>query len=287
VQFYKVLSSSLFFVSFILPSIANALEKLNGCAGALSSAMIQLKGSEKTFSVLVEEKAKGVQSVLRSAVELRVASEDALDAIHLAFSMQEVDVASFIFPSPIPKFLWSEQQSSLLRLQEFFHGQVEFTELSGADFSVHFRVPSGPIGSVFFENITKQVFDMHTERLTYALKAFEVLKKVRTGSRYYYKVEYNKLIRDITHEYLEVLKRMPSLSTLALQFYRLAKAKEEGDLLPLEEVKLLEFETYLEKDTSYRLAAHSYLSLRRILNQFGQDPDISRRVAELQSRSNP
>ncbi len=247
--------------------------------------MIQVKGSEKTFAALVEDKAKNIQNILRSEAEHRVATEDALDAIYLAFSMKEVDLSSFVFPSPLANFLWSEQQSSLLRLQEFFHGQVEFSELRGTDFHVHIRVPQGRVGSIFFENITKQVFDMHTERLTYALKAFEVLKKVRTGNRYYYKVEYNKLIRDMTHEYLEVLRRMPSLSTLALQFYRVAKAKDESNLLPLEQFSLSDFESYLEKDYSYRLAAHSYLSLRRILNQFGQDPDINRQVAEIQSRS--
>lgn len=286
VQNKLVLGCVLSFV-FSIPS-AYAYVKVWSCGARLSAKMKDVKESEKNFHAYVEEKAKNIKNSLRSSPSYSVAPGDALVAIRRAFSSEEeFSTSHFKFPHRLPDFSWNSQKQNVARLQSFFHDQVDYTDLRSADFEVVIKTPQGPLHPVFFENIVKQVFELNTERLEYALSAYSVFKETRAKDKNYYPVTLKELSREMALEFAELSRRMPMMSAMALQLFRLNQAEATGSSVDLALLAPDAFDVFLERDASYRLLLHGYLKLREALNQFTQDVDIQRQIFELQRESTP
>lgn len=282
VQKYKLLIVCSFCFLYGVDA-AQAFSKVWSCNAVLSLKMKDLKESEKNFHAYVEDKAQSLKAALRTSHPQRVAPVDALVAIRRAFSSEELTPSShFKYPHSLTEFTWESQKQNMEELQAFFHGRRDFGDLRPSDFEVVIRIPEAPLHPVFFENLVKQVFELNTERLEYSLKAFEVYKETRKKDKNYYPVKLNEVAREMAIEYVEVKQRMPILSAMALQLFRLSRSEASGSIADLESVTNADFEIFLVRDSSYRVLLHAYLKLREALNQFTQDSDIQRQIIELQ-----
>lgn len=278
----KLLLCFLLFSQFF---VELAFAKLHKCSAALSSVVSRVFDGQENFNQKVEVRAAWLKKHLRQSSEFRVAPEDALKATRRSFSSEsEVKTEGFKFASPLDSFDWDRHLLNLEMLQQFFHGQVDLIDLESSRFRVGIKLPPGPIHPLFFENVSRQIFEVMNMHFEYALIAFQVFKEETKTKRVNYGVPVKKIAEELARAYHDVRERMPQMSLMALQYYRVAKAPGEADsVLDLSVIDGAVFDDFILRDSSYKMLLHEYLKLRNSLAAFESDPEIRREIFKLQS----